>query len=374
MAKPIRVGLVGCGSIGQIMHLPHLRQLDADFELVSICDISPGVLKHCGERHNIPPERRFTSIDAFLEKSGLEAVVVSDLLHSDPSIAALKAGCHVMVEKPMAHSLQECDAMLDAAAKSGKTLMVAYMKRYDPAYEFAQARVKQRNDAIHVSAHDFVGPNNSFIADIHDVRSFNDAPNAAETGKLIATRAEGAVGTLTAVKKETYLNLLYLCSHDLAILRGLFGSPKRIAGAIVARKGQVFNALLDYGDDLTGTFEYGFFDLKKFDEVLSVYCKGEVIKVKFPSPFIPYAQTVVELWEPEGPGRDERPDKPGLPAGIAGRGFKESIVMPSNDEAFRRELQHFAHCIRTGTKPRTTPEDGREDVRLCIEMTKAALG
>jgi hypothetical protein len=48
-------------------------------------------------------------------------------------------------------------------------------------------------------------------------------------------------------------------------------------------------------------------------------------------------------------------------------------VIPSFDESFRRELQHFAHCIRTGASPRTPAIDGRDDVRLCIELAKAAF-
>jgi predicted dehydrogenase len=124
---------------------------------------------------------------------------------------------------------------------------------------------------------------------------------------------------------------------------------------------------------MTGVFEFAEMALKKFDEELAIYSNAEVVKVQFPSPYIPFAMTEVEVWEPEGPGRDQRPDRPDLPAGTAGQGLKISRVQASYDEAFRRELQHFAHCIRTGDKPRTTAEDGREDVQLCIEMARAAM-
>src|SRR5258708_39339049 len=173
--KPSRIGVVGCGAIAQIMHLPHLRQLE-QFRLAALCDISACAVNYCGERYGVGPEARFTSVEAMLEKASLDAVLVCDLLHSDASIAALNAGCHVIVEKPMAFSLQECDAMLEAKAKSGKKLMIGYMKRYDPAYEYAQARMQKIKNVFHVHAHDFVGPNDAFTGDIHDVRKFNDVP------------------------------------------------------------------------------------------------------------------------------------------------------------------------------------------------------
>ncbi|HYF51163.1 MAG TPA: Gfo/Idh/MocA family oxidoreductase [Planctomycetota bacterium] len=370
--KKIRTAVVGCGSIGQIMHLPHVTELSDTFELVGICDISPGVLEHCGRRFHVSPEARFTSVQTMLDKTEPEAVIVCDLLHSDPAIAALKAGCHVLVEKPMAHSLQECDEMLNLQAKSGKTLMVAYMKRFDPGYEYAQARVAKLKDVFHVRAHDFVGPNASFTGDIHDVKTFNDVKDQT-TRKLISERMKRAIGTDGDDASYLYMMLLYLCTHDLTILRGMFGSPKAITGALFSPKGRCFHAIMDYGENMTGVFEFGEFNLKKFDEELAIYSKTEVVKVQFPSPFVPFAMTEVEVWEPEGPGKEQRPDRPHLPAGPAGQGLKISKVHASYDESFRRELQHFAHCVRTGEKPRTTAEDGREDVRLCIEMANKAL-
>ena len=114
-------------------------------------------------------------------------------------------------------------------------------------------------------------------------------------------------------------------------------------------------------------------NLKKFDQVLGIYSGSQVVKVKFPSPYIPFAATQVEIWEPDGPGKADRPDRPDLPAGDAGRGIRESLVTPSYDESFRRELQHFAHCIRTGESPRTPAAEGHDDVRLCIELARAAF-
>jgi len=371
--KPIRIGMIGCGEIAQIMHLPYLSELRGTFELAALCDISPRTLSHCGERFGVPPDRQYASAEAMVEKAGLEAVVVGDRLHAEGTIAALRAGCHVLVEKPMAHSLQACDAMIEAATKHGRILMMAYMKRYDPAYELAQAHVAKMKDLLHVSAHDFIGPNSGFTADIHDVHVFKDAP-PNDGAEIHNRRLEEALGPLTDKAKDLYGWLTGLSTHDLAILRGLFGAPKRIVAAIQSRNAHIFHALLEYDHGMTGIIEYAYMpNLKKFDQVLGVYSASQVVKVRFPSPYIPYAATQVEIWEPDGPGKAERPERPGLPEGGGGRGIRESLVTPSYDESFRRELQHFAHCIRTGTPPRTPAVDGRDDVRICIELARAAF-
>src|SRR5262245_48097283 len=54
----IRIGVIGCGLIGQMMHLPHLRELDELYDLRAVCDLSPGTLAHVGERFGVT--RRFT--------------------------------------------------------------------------------------------------------------------------------------------------------------------------------------------------------------------------------------------------------------------------------------------------------------------------
>ena len=139
-----------------------------------------------------------------------------------------------------------------------------------------------------------------------------------------------------------------------------------------SQSAHIFHALLEYDQGVTGIIEYAFMpNLKKFDQVLGVYSGSQVVKVKFPSPYIPFAATQVEIWEPDGPGKADRPDRPDLPPGDAGRGIRESIVTPTTTNRFAASC-NTPHCIRTGSAPRTPAADGRDDVRLCIELAKAA--
>src|SRR5437867_2752880 len=128
----LRVGVVGCGTVAQIMWLPNLRQLDDQFELQAICDLSPGLTESLGEYYNV--SQRFQDYRDLVREDLDVVVVLTPGSHAAPAIAALEAGKHVIVEKPMCFTQREADAMTAAAKQHGRHLMVAYMKRYDPGY------------------------------------------------------------------------------------------------------------------------------------------------------------------------------------------------------------------------------------------------
>ncbi|HKO24222.1 MAG TPA: Gfo/Idh/MocA family oxidoreductase, partial [Chloroflexota bacterium] len=161
--RMVKVGVIGCGEIAQWMHLPFLTELPG-FRVTAVCDISPRVVEHVGERFGV--ERRFTDVQALLEHGDVEAVVIATPIHSDPAIAAAKAGKHVLVEKPMAFNLAEAEAMVDAAEQAGVTLMVAYMKRYDPGYRYGRRLMQQMQDVRLIRVHDLNGPNAAFVRDL----------------------------------------------------------------------------------------------------------------------------------------------------------------------------------------------------------------
>jgi UDP-N-acetyl-2-amino-2-deoxyglucuronate dehydrogenase len=126
----VRTGLVGCGKVGQI-HAAALRRLpESDF--VAVCDSDSARAAAFAERHGARP---FTDVGAMLRDAGVEAVVIGTPhpLHAAPAIAAAEAGAHVLVEKPLAASLADCDAMLAAARRAGVRLGVISQRRfYEP--------------------------------------------------------------------------------------------------------------------------------------------------------------------------------------------------------------------------------------------------
>ena len=84
----LKVGVIGCGAIAQVQHLPHMRELAELFEIRALCDLSRKLLAAVGEEYDVPPERRFTDYNAMLT-SDVEAVIVCpSASHAEPSIAA----------------------------------------------------------------------------------------------------------------------------------------------------------------------------------------------------------------------------------------------------------------------------------------------
>ncbi len=126
-----RVGLVGLGWISQVVHLPILKKLP-EAELVSVCDLDPSRLRGVAEKFGI--KRTYTDISQMLAQEELEAVIVatSTDAHKDATIACLRAGKDVLVEKPMARTHAESVAMVDAAKEAKRKLMVGMNHRFRP--------------------------------------------------------------------------------------------------------------------------------------------------------------------------------------------------------------------------------------------------
>ena len=138
--KPVRTALVGCGKVGTI-HAAALRSLP-EAEFVAVCDTSPERANTFAGKYGVKP---FTDLSTMLRVAAVEAIIIGTPhpLHAEPAIRAAQAGVHVLIEKPMAASLADCDAMLDATRKAGITLGIISQRRF---YEPVQ-RMKAAIDA-----------------------------------------------------------------------------------------------------------------------------------------------------------------------------------------------------------------------------------
>ncbi len=132
----LRVGVIGCGSIAQHRHLPEY-QMNPNVEIVAVCDINQERALEVAEKYGV---LSYTNYEELLNSGEVEAVSVCtpNYLHAHISIAALEAGVHVLCEKPMATSKQEAEAMIDAAEKSGKKLMIGHNQRFVPSHQKAR--------------------------------------------------------------------------------------------------------------------------------------------------------------------------------------------------------------------------------------------
>ena len=127
MVEPLRVGLVGCGGMGKAL-VGSVAESGVG-RPCAFCDVVVERRDALAEQYE---GRAFESLEALLADEGLDAVVVATLpsMHEEHAIAALRAGRHVLVEKPMALSVAGCERMIEAAREAGVTLMVGQVLRY----------------------------------------------------------------------------------------------------------------------------------------------------------------------------------------------------------------------------------------------------
>ena len=124
----LRVGVVGAGGIAGA-HLPHLQKRSDAVELVGVADVNAEAAGATAAKYGI--ERHMADFQELIPLCDAVLVCVPTFLHSDIAVAALEANKHVFCEKPMARTLEQADAMLKAAADSGMTLQIGFVRRFD---------------------------------------------------------------------------------------------------------------------------------------------------------------------------------------------------------------------------------------------------
>jgi predicted dehydrogenase len=118
-----RIGIVGVGWWATFNHIPTV-QASGRAEVVALCDLDEGRLATAGDRFGIAARHR--DLGAMLAAERLDGLIVSTphVAHAAPAIAGLEAGCHVLVEKPMATSAADGRAIAEAARKVGREVLV----------------------------------------------------------------------------------------------------------------------------------------------------------------------------------------------------------------------------------------------------------
>ncbi len=129
--RKVKIGIVGCGGIANGKHLPAIQK-NGNYEIVAFCDIIEEKAVAAKEKYGTADARVYTDYSELVKETELEAVYVltPNKSHCAISVAAMKAGKHVMCEKPMAKSYEDAKLMLDTAKETGKLLTIGYQNRY----------------------------------------------------------------------------------------------------------------------------------------------------------------------------------------------------------------------------------------------------
>lgn len=198
----IRWGLVGTGAIASKRAGPGL--VDAhNSKLIAVCDVIEETVQAFAGRFNVP--HVYTSFDELLANEEIDAVYLATpiFLHAPQAIQALRAGKHVLVEKPMALSVAEGKEMVQVARETGKTLATAYYRRFFPKVQRAQQLI----------ANGALGKVVTVVSVYHTW--YDPAPGAPGSWRAQKARSGGGV-------------LWDMGSHRFDLLVGLFGMPTQV--------------------------------------------------------------------------------------------------------------------------------------------------
>ncbi|HSP09374.1 MAG TPA: Gfo/Idh/MocA family oxidoreductase [Candidatus Dormibacteraeota bacterium] len=347
MATRLKVGVVGCGLIAQVMHLHYLRELSDRFEIAAICDLSEEVREACGGEYGV--QARFATWQELLAQPLDAVLVLTSGSHAPIAIAAAQAGMHVLVEKPMCFSVAEGQAMVDAAEAAGVTLMVAYNKRYDPAYQRAVEEMGKMRDLRLAQITTLESPLEPYVQH-YELR--RGAPLPKQTlDALIAdnqARISAAIPDADPLSRWAYhLVLLDSLVHELNAMRGLLGEPDRLEFSDIRETG--LTAIFKYGAaqcivawvDLPG--------IARYSMDLAFFSPERRMTLSFPSPFLRSMPTL--LVTEEGVAKSPRSSR------------TEEIA--SYNESFKEELIHFHDCVTGRRAPVTSGRDTIHDIALC---------
>jgi predicted dehydrogenase len=220
----IKVGVVGCGAIAQLVHLPLLRD-SRRAVAAAVCDLNPRQAELIGRRFCIP--KICPNWQQLVADDSLDAVLVcsSSDSHGPITIGALEHGKHVLVEKPMAMSLEDAEAMARTAEARGRVLMVGYMWRYDPGCE----------KAIELFRQGCVGK--PFLAIVQSEEG-GDAWAAGTLDKLIRAEGPPMEETLrrssfvsSGLDHQHFTVLSDIGAHLLDLLSAFVGAPTAVSYA-----------------------------------------------------------------------------------------------------------------------------------------------
>ena len=135
--RMLKIGILGCGPISQAAHFESALKA-RNVELHAICDVADDLRDRMAATY--APSKSYGDYDAMLADPELDAVIIatSDAFHVPASIAALKAGKHVLCEKPLGVSVEEVEDLKTVVEASGLILQVGHMKRYDAGLQSAR--------------------------------------------------------------------------------------------------------------------------------------------------------------------------------------------------------------------------------------------
>ena len=333
----VRLGIVGAGIWGT-MHARAYTQ-NPSVELVAICDLD--IQKACRLAEQSGHPSVYSNLDEMLNQ-GLDgiSVVTPDHAHTEVVLKAVARGIHVLVEKPLATTVEECTSMISAAEKAGVYLMVDWHNRWNPPYHYAWKAIREGelgdiryiyyrlSDTVYVPTKMLPWANQSTVMWFLGSHALDTTCwlMGKKPIRLYCQKRQGTLADLGVDTPDLYVTMLEFEGGALAVIENTWILPQQSP------------ALIDHKCDILGTRGAIYLD-PTHNRIYSQYSPNT--SVGFPHASLPDMIISPEIY--------------GKQMGFA----VESI-------------HHFVECIRTKTKPIASGSDGLLNTRLILCAEKSA--
>ncbi|HVB38806.1 MAG TPA: Gfo/Idh/MocA family oxidoreductase [Vicinamibacterales bacterium] len=307
MTKPLRMAAIGVGYLGR-----HHARLLGTLEAVTLVGVVDTNRARAEEIAASSGSRPFTDYRQVLDEVDAVTIAVPTEMHAAMAIECLERGIPVLVEKPMARSLAEADAMIAAAAKTGTVLAVGHTERYNPAVEVARGLLHRPR----------------FI-EVHRLGTFPE--------------------------RSLDIDVVFdLMIHDLdvtlSLVDGDVTSIEAVGVPVLTGRVDIANARLRFGGGCIANL------------TASRISRDRVRKIRFFQPesyiSVDYAAQKVEGWRL----KRREGERPAIEGGE---------IPVRNEEPLKRELADFVRAVRTGGRPGVPGEEGRRALALAQAITEA---
>ena len=349
-----------------MMHLPTLAERPDLFAIAALADVSRETLEAVGRRYGVAALS--SDYRELLARADVEAVLLlASGSHKEAATAALVAGKHLFVEKPLGFGLEETEAIAAVARKSKGRLMVGYHKRFDPHYLRARDEVRAMKDLRYVEVtilhpddgayrtHYALQPSpESVHAPAPEQGLYRGALQEATQGAVADEIAKSVSPDAPAAQRVATLLLFQSLIHDVNALRGILGEPEEVLSAEVWKDGVAQHSLTRFPRDVHVSMSWiSLPGVRHYEERLRFVSPEKRVTLLFPSPYLRHFPTPLEIEKMDG-----------------GELVVEQRTV-SYDEAFRAELHHFHRCLAEGKDPSPSLDDALGDARWIQAIARA---
>jgi predicted dehydrogenase len=355
----VTVGVIGCGVIAQLVHLPNLMQMTG-VKVEFLCDVNEYRLGTAQRRFGVRIAVRNTA--ELLTAPNVDAVVIAteDVTHFELVMMALKHGKHVFVEKPICLLPEQADTIVQYANRAGLIVAVGFQKLYDRSFSWLSNLDAISSASFLVSVRDICHDNDLVLSDIlppemlseEFVAGRTDYSENASWQSIVESWLPGCPADLAS----TYRVFLNLACHDLSVVMKLFGEPTGVRYAEFStdstRRGLV---VYEFGTGCRCVLEVGLTLRSWFDESVCIYAPDSTITIRWPSPFRLEAQSRAEVMRMIGRGR-------------------ETLIYEANaGSAFADELVDFVRAVGGQGQPRGSAEHASKVLRWQVNAIEADI-